>query len=207
MSSPEPVYCTHAQCSTCLTLQTCCVLQDTKAVLCNSWSWATNSTIYHLILDMRTVTKGSLNGLVSWMGATTWRSMSPMAVQRPVRTTIAKTSSSAWSSFHTCQLFKENCHQCYTRVHRRYVAGNVDCTLQQHLRTHQEIMCKHALMVAIWQCIAIALIRCWKTAEVMALTCTFGPCDTGRSISCRHAKLLDDIRMYLLDPSFTEDRA
>lgn len=32
----------------------------------------------------------------------TWRSMFPMVVQRPVRTTMAKTSSSASPSVHTC---------------------------------------------------------------------------------------------------------
>ena len=49
-----------------------------------------------------TGTKGSLNRSRSCSEAMTRLSISPMVVRRPVRTTIASTSSSAFSSFHTC---------------------------------------------------------------------------------------------------------
>lgn len=49
-----------------------------------------------------TLRKGSLKILGLLRGLVTWRSMLPMVVQRPVRTTIASTSSSELSSFHTC---------------------------------------------------------------------------------------------------------
>lgn len=171
----------------------CCVLQDTQGS--TKHFMVSGHQQHHLppCLYMRTVTKGSLNGLVSLMGATTWRSMSPMAVQRPVHTTIARTSSSAWSSFHTCHMFKEAAI-CDTF---RYIANMSLATLIVLCSSNSRlinIVCQHALMVAIWQCVAIAPIRCLATAEVMALKSAFGPCDTGRCVSRRHAKLLDNVQ-------------
>ena len=48
-------------------------------------------------------------------------------------------------------------------------------------------------MVALWPRLAVTPIRCLRTAATTALKSTFGPCDTGRCVACRHAKLLDDV--------------